>query len=120
MCSSDLQELDLKLAKEVLKCSDSDGEISLEKIAKVTAQYYDVEFEDILSSARGQKVSVARHMAIYLSREITKKSFVSIAEFYNKKHTTIMFAHDKIKKELPLNRELAGAMREIKQVLKVM
>lgn len=114
------QELDLKLAKEVLKCSDSDGEISLEKIAKVTAQYYDVEFEDILSSARGQKVSVARHMAIYLSREITKKSFVSIAEFYNKKHTTIMFAHDKIKKELPLNRELAGAMREIKQVLKVM
>ena len=113
------QELDLKLAKEVLKCSDSDGEISLEKIAKVTAQYYDVEFEDILSSARGQKVSVARHMAIYLSREITKKSFVSIAEFYNKKHTTIMFAHDKIKKELPLNRELAGAMREIK-VLKVM
>lgn len=114
------QNLDLKLAKEVLKCSDSDGEISLEKIAKVTAQYYNVECDDILSSARGQKVSIARHMAIYLSREITKKSFVSIAEFYNKKHTTIMFAHDKIKKELSVNRELSSAAREIKQVLKVM
>ena len=113
------QELDLKLAKEVLKCGDSDGDISLEKIAQVTSHYYGVEMSDIMGTARGQKVSVARHMAIYLSREITKKSFVSIAEYYNKKHTTIMFAHDKIKKELPVNRELSSAMREIKQVLKV-
>lgn len=114
------QELDLKLAKEVLKCGDSDGEISLEKIAQVTAHYYGVDLSDIKGTARGQKVSVARHMAIYLSREITKKSFVSIAEYYNKKHTTIMFAHDKIKKELAVNREYSSAMREIKQVLKVM
>lgn len=114
------QELDLKLAKEVLKCGDSDGDISLEKIAQVTAHYYGVDLSDIKGTARGQKVSVARHMAIYLSREITKKSFVSIAEYYNKKHTTIMFAHDKIKKELAVNREYSSAMREIKQVLKVM
>ena len=31
-----------------------------------------------------------------------------------------MFAHDKIKKELAVNREYSSAMREIKQVLKVM
>ena len=59
-------------------------------------------------------------MAIYLSREITNKSFVSIAEFYEKKHTTIMFAHEKIKKEIKANKELSQAAREIKQALKVM
>lgn len=114
------QELDLKLAKEVLKCDDSDSEISFETIAQVTAHYFDVDINDIKGTARGQKVSTARHLAIYLSRELTNKSFVSIAEFYNKKHTTIMFAHEKIKKELPLNRDIAGAAREIKQVLKFM
>ena len=70
------QALDLKLAKEVLKCEEEVNEISFEMIAKVTAQYYDVDIEDIKGTARGQKVSTARHMAVYLSREITEKSFV--------------------------------------------
>ena len=71
-------------------------------------------------AARGQKISIARHMAVYLSREITNKSFVSIAEFFNKKHTTIMFAHEKIKKEIIANKELSLAAREIKQALKLL
>ena len=58
-------------------------------------------------------------MAVYLSREITNKSFVCIAEFFDKKHTTIMFAHEKIKKEISTNKELSKAAREIKQVLKL-
>lgn len=114
------QDLDLKLAKEVLKCQDSDSELGFEKIARVTADYYEVEFDDLIGTARGQRISAARHMSIYLSREITEKSFVSIAEFYNKKHTTIMFAHDKIKKEIGLNKELSSAAREIRQALKCM
>lgn len=114
------QKLDLQLAKEVLKCEDSESELSLETIAKVTAQYYDIDINDLKGTARGQKISTARHLAIYLAREITQKSFVSIAEYYNKKHTTIMFAHEKIKKELSANKDLACAIREIKQVLKVL
>ncbi len=111
-------ELDLNLAKTVLKCDETEGDISLDKIAKVTAKYYDVDINDIMGTARGAKVSNARHLSIYLSREITNKSFASIAEFYNKKHTTIMFAHEKIKKELPVKKELDEAVREIKQALK--
>ena len=114
------QALDLKLAREVLRCEEEVNEISFEMIAKVTAQYYDVDIEDIKGTARGQKVSTARHMAVYLSREITEKSFVCIAEYYNKKHTTIMFAHEKIKKEIVANKELSFAEREIKQALKLM
>ena len=111
--------LDINLARDVLKCTEFSEEISLDKITNVTAEYFEVDLSDIKGTARGQKVSLARHLAIYLAREITGKSFVSIAEYYNKKHTTIMFAHDKIKKELPLKRDLAEAVREIKQVLKV-
>ncbi len=111
------QELDLKLVKEVLKCEEAEDEISFDKIAEVTAKFYEVDLDDLKSTARGQKISTARHMAVYLSREITNKSFASIAEFYNKKHTTIMFAHDKIKKEIVVNKELSSAAREIKQAL---
>jgi chromosomal replication initiator protein len=58
-------------------------------------------------------------MAIYLAREITQKSFENIAEYYNKKHTTIMYAHEKIKKEISANNDLATSAREIKQALKL-
>lgn len=112
------KELDLSLAKSVLKCNEVEEDISLDKIVEVTAKYYGVEISDIMGTARGAKVSAARHLSIYLSREITNMSFAAIAKFYGKKHTTIMFAHEKIKKDLPLKNDLAEAIREIKQGLK--
>ena len=113
------EELTLKLAKSVLKCDETKSNINCSSIAKVTAEYFGLKVDDIKGSARGQKISTARHMAIYLTRELTNQSYVSIADFYNKKHTTIMFAHDKVQKELEINNELASAAREIKQALKV-
>lgn len=114
------QELTLKLAKEVLKCEESDEGISFDQIARVTSSYFETDIKDIKGTARGQKVSMARHLSIYLCREITNQSFVNIAKYYNKKHTTIMFAYEKIKKEKDINREISTALREIRQVLKVL
>jgi chromosomal replication initiator protein len=114
------QELTLKLAKEVLKCEESDEGISFDQIARVTSSYFETDIKDIKGTARGQKVSMARHLSIYLCREITNQSFVNIAKYYNKKHTTIMFAYEKIKKEKDINREISTALREIRQALKVL
>ena len=113
------QTLSLKLAKDVLKCNDNNDEINFDKILNVTAQYYEVDAKDIIGTARGQKISLARHISIYLCREITNESFVNIAKFYNKKHTTIMFAYEKIKKELNSKKEIMSALREIRQALKL-
>ena len=114
------QELTLKLAKEVLKCEESDEGISFDQIARVTSSYFETDIKDIKGTARCQKVSMARHLSIYLCREITNQSFVNIAKYYNKKHTTIMFAYEKIKKEKDTNREISTALREIRQALKVL
>ena len=113
------QPLTLALAKDVLKCNSAENEISFDKIARVTASYYDVNIEDLKGTARGQKVATARHLSIFMCREITNQSFENIAEFYNKKHTTIMYAYEKVKKDKNTNREIATAIREIKQALKV-
>ena len=75
------QELTLKLAKEVLKCEESDEGISFDQIARVTSSYFETDIKDIKGTARGQKVSMARHLSIYLCREITNQSFVNIAKY---------------------------------------
>ena len=114
------QDITLDLAKEVLKCKEKEKSIGYETITDVTASYFKVDIEDIKGTARGQKVSSARQVAIYLCRELTNESFNNIAEFFNKKYTTIMYAHGKVKSELQINKEYETAVREIKQALKVL
>ena len=70
------------------------------------------------SAARSQKISSARHVAVYLSREVTEKSFENIAEFFNKKHTTMLYSYEKIKDDLKINKELQKTIAELKDSLK--
>ena len=112
-------DITLELAKSVLKCKETEDVISFEKIADITADYFNVDTESIKGSARTAKVSNARQVAIYLCRELTNQSYECIAEFFNKKHTTIMYSYDQIKKNLGVNKENSAAIREIKQALKV-
>ena len=112
--------LTLKIAKEILKCDDNAEKLSFEKIVNVTASYYKVDVEDIKGTAKSQKISIPRQVSIYLCRELTNESFENIAEYYNKKHTTIMYGYEKIKKDFVTNKEIEIALREIKQVLKVL
>jgi chromosomal replication initiator protein len=110
----------LELAKEVLKCKEDEDKISFEKIADVTASYFEVDVNDIKGTARSQKISNARQLCIYLCRELTNQSFENIGEFFCKKHTTALYAHDQIKSKLNTKKEVSAAVREIKQALKVL
>lgn len=60
-------------------------------------------------------MSSARHVAVYMARELTEKSFESIAEFFKKKHTTMLYSYEKIKGELRTNKELENSVYEIRR-----
>lgn len=107
----------LDFAKKVLKCDEAKHEISIADVAKAVGEYFGVSLKDFLSSARNQRVSSARHIAVYLSREITQKSFESIAEFFQKKHTTMLYSYEKIKADLMTNKELENSIYEIRKLL---
>ncbi len=109
----------LELAKKILKCNDSEDDISFEKITNITASYFEVDANDIKGSARSQKVSLARQLSIYLCRELTNQSFENIGKYFCKKHTTILYAHEQIKNKIKTQQDLSAALREIKQALKV-
>ena len=111
-------EVTLEFVKKVLNCESVKKEISIENVAKVTADYFGVSIAEFQSSARSQKISNARHVAVFLSREITETSFENIAEFFNKKHTTMLYSYEKIKDELKVKKELEKSVREIKSLLK--
>lgn len=117
---ADIEKTDLTLAfaKKVLNCEAMRQEVSIADVAKVVGEYYGVSIKDFLSSARNQRVSSARHVAVYLSRELTQKSFEAIAEFFCKKHTTMLYSYEKIRDDLKVNKELEGDISVIRRTLR--
>ena len=109
----------LELSKEVLKCKENEKQLTFEKITDVTAKYFDVNADDIIGTTRNQKIALARQISIYVSRELTNQSFEQIGKYFNRKHTTTMYAHEQIKKKIDVQKDLSTAVREIKQALKV-
>jgi len=110
--------LTLDLAKKVLKCEELKKKITIEDTAKAVGEYYGVSVSDFLSAARNQRVSSARHIAVYIAREITQKSFEAIADFFQKKHTTMLYSYDKIKNDIKTDKELENEINEIKRMIK--
>ena len=117
---ADIEEIPvtLEFARKVLNCEASKKELTIEDIAKATARYYSVSVDDFKSASRNQKVSGSRHVAVYLSRTMTDSSFENIAEFFNKKHTTMLYSYEKIRDELKKDKNLEKAVAEIKSELK--
>ena len=117
---ADIEKVDLTLdhAKKVLNCQAMKKAITIDKVAKTVAEYYNVTLQDFKSTSRNQKVSGSRHVAVYLAREITGKSFESIAEYFNKKHTTMLYSYEKIKEEIKHDKELDREVIEIKNKIK--
>lgn len=115
-----IQNIDLTvdIAKKVLNCDIKAKKIDVETIAKKVCRYFDVSLEELKSTARNQKIAHARQVAVYLARELTQESFVHIADFFKKKHPTILFSYEKIKKEIKTDGKLADDVDELKRQIK--
>lgn len=79
----------------------------IQKIQNVVADYYKINIDDLKSKKRDNKFAYPRQIAMYLSRILTDESYPRIGlEFGGKNHSTVIFAFDKINKELKINNNL--------------
>lgn len=88
--------------------------ITLDKILDVVASHYRLEVSELRSSNRSQHLALPRHIAMYLAHDLLDMSFPRISEaFSNRKHTSALYAHKRIKDALP---EDAALSQDIKQI----
>lgn len=111
-------DLDMETVKKVLKCDGKAKKINIESITSSVCNYFDVSESDMKSTARNQKIAHARQIAIYLTRELTQMSFVNIADFFSKKHPTILFSYEKIKEELKTDTQLKSQIEDLTKEIK--
>ncbi len=60
-----------------------------------------------------KKLANARQIAIYLAKEMTGESYPYIGECFNRKHTTIMYSHEKVKSDMVHDRNLSLDIKEL-------
>ncbi len=111
--------MDRAMAQTVLGAPVDTTRISLEKIVETVAAYYHMRASDLKSPSRAKDVSHARQVTIYIIRSLTEASFPKIGELLGgRKHTTILYAYDKITDELESHPVLKQQIEEIKTRIK--
>ena len=108
---------DLPLAKSVLKDflpEDKDHKINIQKIIKEVSKYFSIPIRLITSEKRSYLISRARHIGMFLSRELTSSSLPKIGKsFGNRDHATVIYAVSKISNLISKDREVYKQVQEI-------
>jgi len=73
--------------------------LSMEKIQRSVAEYYDLRFSDMMSKKRPANIAFPRQIAMYLCRELTDYSLPAIGEAFAKNHATVLHAWRQINKK---------------------
>lgn len=113
-------DIDLDIAKEQLKLDDEETQrsISVEMVTKTVSQYFKIPLPDIKSKVRNKDITVARHIAMYLSYYIARATLHEIGLFFGKRdHTSIIHAIKKVKQQQKTDPSYSHMIYEIETKL---
>lgn len=104
--------------KDILNYHDYTKNISIEKIQKEVANYYNISYSDMKSKKRNDAIAKPRQIAVYLSKQLTRFSTTELGnEFGGRNHSTIIFAYQKIEKEMQISESLRNDIDHLKSRL---
>ncbi len=90
------------------------GRPGFDQIVEAVSQYYKIPGSDIRGTSRKGPIAHARHVAVYVTRELTNDSWKHIGSLFNgKDHTSMMHAYNKISELMTTDRDLSAAIRTI-------
>ncbi len=119
------QSVDISLAEIVLKdlIPESQGsgspQITAATIMGQTAAYFGLSIEDLCGTSRSRVLVTARHIAMYLCRELTDLSLPKIGQqFGGRDHTTVINADRKIRGLMAERRSIYTQVTELTNRIK--
>ncbi len=71
-----------------------------EQVIENVSKRYHVAVEDIKGKKRTNEIALARHISIYLIRNVTNLSLQNIAKIFGRDHTTVLSSIDVIKSKM--------------------
>lgn len=91
--------------------------ITAKDIQAAVCNYFSVSLVDLCSTRRSRELAVPRQIAMYLVRDMTDLSLPDIGKLFDKHHSTVLHACDKIGAERKENQSLNKTLEDIKSSL---
>jgi len=113
-------EIEVDLVKEqlMLPNSEDEKEITIEHVAKATAQYFRIPLADLKSKGRSQDITKARHIAMYLARKVVNAKQQEIGAFFGgRDHSSVIHAVNTIAEKVKVDPTLSKDINAIESNL---
>ena len=115
------EKIDLEFACEALRDYVNTNIYTVSNVSniqRIVAEHFGITVEDMKGKKRSNKIAYPRQLAMYLCRMETSETFPKIGlEFGGRDHSTVIFACDKIEKELKSDENLQNTIKAIKSKL---
>lgn len=92
--------LDQHLNIKTIRMSKEEQKEYAIEIAEKVCNYYQIKYGQMMSKYRGEEVTLARQMTMYLTKEKTNLNGEEIAKIFNRDRTTVLHSISKIKGQL--------------------
>ena len=92
--------------------------VTVDRIISTVSKRLNIPVEDIRAKRRTANVVNARHICIYIIRQLTDVSFNTLGEIFGRDHATIMAAFRKIDSSMASNPEFAAMINDMMDEIK--
>lgn len=89
--------------------------VTVERIFSAMTDRYGISRADMVGKKREKAIAEARHISVYLIREITEMSFPNIGKLYDRDHTTILSSYQKISRRVATDPAFALELGELRK-----
>lgn len=116
------REIDLALAKEVLRdlLKDTRVNLSIEEIQRIVCEYFKIPEDLVRAKTRKREVVQARQIAMYFSKQLTQHSLKTIGlHFGGRDHSTVIHANQSVENQIETDAKFREMMNEIRHTIEL-
>jgi chromosomal replication initiator protein len=116
------KEIDLELAKEVLKniVKEIQSDVSVDFIQKTVADYFKVSLDSLKAKIKKREIVIPRQLAMYFCKRYTQLTLALIGEnFGGRDHSTVIHALESVEDMMKADANFKNSVDELSKKLKV-
>lgn len=116
------REIDLPLAKEVLRdlIKDSRVNLTIEEIQRIVCEYFNIPEDLVRAKTRKREVVQARQVAMYFSKQLTQHSLKTIGlHFGGRDHSTVIHANQSVENHIETDPKFEQMIEEVRQKIEL-
>lgn len=116
------REIDMPLAREVLRDLIKEGRVnlSIEEIQRITCEYFGIPDDLVRAKTRKREVVQARQVAMYFCKEFTQHSLKTIGlHFGGRDHSTVIHGIQSVENQAETDSGFADRLAEIRRKLEL-